>query len=100
MAYPVRLSRSARRDLEEIVRYISLDDAGRAAEFGRLLIEKAKALGDFPEIGRVVPELGDPTVREIIVRHYRVIYRLNPAANHVDVIRFWHAARGLPPSNG
>ena len=48
-------------------------------------------------MGRVVPELDDPLIREIIVRRsYRVIYRLNRAEHMVEIIRFWHAARGIP----
>lgn len=47
-------------------------------------------------MGRVVPELGEPTVREIIVRPYRVIYRIDSAGQKIDVVRFWHAARGNP----
>jgi toxin ParE1/3/4 len=43
-----------------------------------------------------VPEFGDPSIREIVVRPYRVIYRIDAGAGWIDVIRFWHAARGIP----
>jgi plasmid stabilization system protein ParE len=43
-----------------------------------------------------VPEFGDNSIREIIVRSYRVVYRLDDAHRLVEVIRFWHAARGMP----
>src|SRR5262245_38110 len=78
MGYQVALSPSARRDLRDIVRYISLDSPERALEFGRLLINSTKRLADFPELGRVVPEFRDPSIREIVVRSYRVIYRVAP----------------------
>jgi plasmid stabilization system protein ParE len=55
-----------------------------------------KHLAEFPELGRVVPEFDIPTIREIVVRSYRVIYRVNHANDRVDVIRFWHSARGTP----
>ena len=42
----------------------------------------------------MVPELGLPDVREIIFKSYRIVYRVR--ADCVEVIRFWHAARGLP----
>jgi hypothetical protein len=35
----------------------------------------ATSIGRFPEIGRVVPEVGDVAVRERFVHSYRVIYR-------------------------
>ena len=96
MGYQVTLSPSARRDLRAIVRYISLDSADRAIAFGQLLIRSTKRLADFPEMGRTVPEFSDPAIREIIVRSYRVIYRVDHPDCRVDVARFWHAARGTP----
>lgn len=85
-----------RRDLRDIVRYISLDSPERAVGFGQFLVSSTKRLADFPEMGRVVPEFDDPCIREIVVRSYRVIYRLDHADCRVDVARFWHGARGRP----
>jgi toxin ParE1/3/4 len=96
MDYQVKLSRSARSDIEDIVRYISIDDPNQALRFGQFLIQHTKTLGQFPERGRVVPELQDESIREIIVRAYRVVYRLNHTGRSVEVIRFWHAARDVP----
>ncbi len=99
MDYQVGLSDSARKDLRDIIRYISLDAPDRALEFGKFLISKTKLLAKFPEMGRVVPEFADPSVREIIVRSYRVIYRVNHAHQKVEVARFWHGARDHPEVN-
>jgi toxin ParE1/3/4 len=96
MDYQVRLSRSARSDLEEITRYISIDDPDQALRFSRFLIEHTKSLGRFPERGRIVPEFEDEAIREIIVRAYRVVYRVNHSQYSIEVIRFWHAGRGKP----
>jgi addiction module RelE/StbE family toxin len=100
MGYPVAFSPSARRDLRDIVRYISLDSPDRALRLGELLVSSVKRLADFPEMGRVVPELNDPSIREIIVRSYRVIYRVDHEDRRVDVARFWHGARGTPEIEG
>jgi addiction module RelE/StbE family toxin len=96
MGYRITLSPSARHDLRDIVRYISLDSPERAVTFGQFLITHTKRLAEFPEMGRVVPEFAIPTIREIVVRSYRVIYRVSHAEHRVDVIRFWHGARGTP----
>ena len=96
MGYQVALSPSARRDLRDIVRYISLDSPERAVAFGRLLLSSTKRLAEFPEMGRMVPEFDDPSIREIVVRSYRVIYRVDHGDCRVDVARFWHGARGNP----
>ena len=96
MGYQVALSPSARRDLRDIVRYISFEAPERAVTFGQFLLSSTKRLTDFPLLGRVVPEFGDPSIREIVVRSYRVIYRVDHADCRVDVARFWHGARGTP----
>ena len=40
------------------------------------IFEKAKKLEQFPQMGRVVPEIGRSEIRELIFRNYRIIYHL------------------------
>jgi toxin ParE1/3/4 len=96
MDYQVKLSLSARLDIQDIVRYISIDDPDRALRFGKFLIQHTRSLGQFPERGRVVPEFDDESIRELIVRAYRIVYRVNHDRRSIEVIRFWHAGRGTP----
>jgi toxin ParE1/3/4 len=96
MVYQVILSPSAKRDLREIVRYISTDNPTAAANFGRLLVSSTKNFGKFPDMGREVTEFAQATVREIIVRAYRVVYRVRHKEKRIEVIRFWHAACDVP----
>jgi plasmid stabilization system protein ParE len=99
MDYRVILSPSARADLRDIVRYISFDAPDRALEFGLFLVSRTRLLGRSPQLGRVVPEFEDAFIREIVVRSYRIVYRLDDSRHLVEVIRFWHAARGIPEIN-
>jgi|ERR1044072_1711315 plasmid stabilization system protein ParE len=99
MDYQVVLSPSARADLRDIVRSISFDAPDRALQFGRFLISQTRRLVRTPELGRIVPEFEDPFIRELIVRSYRVVYRVDHSRHLVEVIRFWHAARGTPEIN-
>jgi len=99
MDYQVVLSLSARADLRDIVRYISFDAPDRALQFGLFLISRTRLLAQSPQLGRVVPEFEDPVIREIVVRSYRVVYRLDDSRHLVEVIRFWQAARGTPEIN-
>jgi toxin ParE1/3/4 len=96
MGYQVVLAPSARRDLKDIVRYISIDSPDRALAFGQFLVRHTKQLADFPEMGRVVPEFNRDEIREIVVRSYRVIYRVNDAKGQIEIVHFWHGARGFP----
>lgn len=94
--YKVELSPRALRDLEQIVTFIAADNPPAAEKFGQQLIDQADAIGPHPFAGRVVPELGDPLIRERIFRSYRIVYRVHDAQKLVVVSRFWHAARGEP----
>ena len=96
MDYQVVLSHSSRKDLQDIVRYISMDDPSRAIGFGRFLIHHTKSLAKFPERGRIVPEFEDQAFREIIARNYRIVYRVDHKERLIEVIRIWHAGRGVP----
>ena len=48
----------------------------------------------FPEMGWIVEELGDPTIREIVFDRYRILYRY---AKQVEVLRIWPGAKPLTP---
>ena len=96
MGYQITLAPSARRDLRDIVRYISYDSPQRALVFGQFLLAQIKRLAEFPELGRIVPEFDRPEIREIVVRNYRVIYRVRSSEQFVEIVRFWHGARGIP----
>ena len=94
--YKVILSPRALRDLEEIVTYIAADNPQAAERFGRQLISEAEAIAPHPLAGRVVPEFGEPTIRERIFRAYRIVYGVDEDQRLIVVSRFWHAARGRP----
>jgi toxin ParE1/3/4 len=96
MGFPVILTPQAQEDLGKIVRYIARDNAARARSFGNELIDRALSVGAFPELGRVVPELDDPAVREVVHGSYRIIYEVFRVPAVIYVLRFWHAARGTP----
>ena len=96
MGFPVILTPQSQDDLAGIVRFIARDDPGQARVFGNQLIDHALSIGPFPERGRIVPELNEHTVRELIHGAYRIIYEVFPDPKVVYVLRFWHAARGTP----
>jgi toxin ParE1/3/4 len=53
-------------------------------------------LADFPNSGRVVPELKDPAIREILFGSYRIVYRVK--GDLVEVLTVYHGSRLLDPS--
>ena len=66
MGFQVILTPQSLDDLREAVSVIAQHNPERARTFGYELIDRALSLGSFPERGRVVPEIGEPAVRELI----------------------------------
>jgi len=63
-------------DLEEIGNYISKDSPKYAKLTLEKLIETAKLIEANPLIGRIVPEVKQKNIREIITGNYRIIYNI------------------------
>ena len=100
MAYKLIWSPASRDDLHDIVSFISRDSRARAEAFGYRLITETDKLHNFPGFGQMVSEYGIPTIREIIVRSYRIVYRVNHEKKLVEIARIWHVARGTPELSG
>jgi toxin ParE1/3/4 len=96
MGWQVIIAPSAQADLADIVRYIAQHNSDAAARLGFKLITRAESLANFPELGRSVPEFHQVDLREIICHSYRIIYRLHHRDQRIQIVRFWHGARGFP----
>ncbi len=65
MAWKVAWSNEATDDLAE---YIARDSSFYAAAFAQEILDVSHALNEFAERCRIVPELGNPNIRELLVR--------------------------------
>ena len=93
MAQKVIWSHEATIDLEEIAEYIARDSSFYAATFVRGICQASRLLTEFAKRGRVVPELSDSDIRELLVREYRLIYRIEES--RVVILAFVHGTRDL-----
>jgi len=100
MAFKIIWSEQARDDLQSIVLFIAQNNPPVAESFGCRLMSKVDVLVQFPQFGRVVPEENDETIREIIFRPYRIIYKVLAEKQIVGIARVWHGARGEPEIPG
>jgi len=66
-------------DIQRTKEYIAVRSPAAAQQFVDGIFAQVEQLLTFPELGRVVPELGRPTVRELFYRQYRIIYQLMPS---------------------
>ncbi len=79
-AYKVHWANIAEADLVGIIEYIAEDSITNAVQAFETLKEKATSLQQLPERGRIVPELKEHGVslyRELIVKPWRIIYRIS-----------------------
>ncbi len=60
----------------DIASYIGMDKPGIAGQWIDAIFDSVARLTDFPNSGRVVPEIKRNNIREIVQENYRVIYKV------------------------
>ena len=96
MAFRVVWTQTASSDLQAIVRYIASENPNAARLIAERILDQIEGAAAFPFSGRVVPEKHDDTMRERILRPYRIVYTVDESDRVIHVVRIWHAARGEP----
>jgi len=92
----VRWTLQAAGDLEAITDFIAADSPQYAKLFAMDVLTAVDRLMPFPNSGRIVPELNDPQIREILLGNYRIVYRA--VTNAVDILTVYHGARLIDPT--
>jgi len=84
----------AKQDLKEIYEYIASDSAKYARYQVLQIKNRTQLLKVHPYAGKTVEEINDPEIKEIVVSHYRIIYRVvNKKLIHIMLVH--HRARDL-----
>lgn len=91
MALELIWSQEALEDIESIASYIQKDSSIYAKSVVSKIFEKVEILADFPEIGRVVPEISQKEIRELFVYSYRLVYQIN--TKNIIIIAVIHGRR-------
>jgi len=86
-------SPTARRRTQHAVDFIERERPLVAVEWLDGLVERVELLGRLPDQGRVVPEWGEESVREILYEPYRVIYEIFD--DHVQILTLSHYRQKL-----
>lgn len=92
----IRWTEQAIADLAAITEFIAHDSHEYACLFASDIIDVVDRIADFPKIGRVVPEIQDPAIREVILGNYRIVYRLRGYG--VEVLTVYHSSRLIDPT--
>ena len=77
--------------VRETARFIAADDPAAALRWAEGLFDAVGRLADYPESGRLVPELEGRGVRELVYGAYRVFYRVDAGAVLILTVR--HASQ-------
>ncbi|HKK65641.1 MAG TPA: type II toxin-antitoxin system RelE/ParE family toxin [Clostridia bacterium] len=93
MDLEVRWSPEATEDVEAIAEYIARDSEHYARSVVSEILSVSRSIGEFPHIGRNVPEIVDENVRERFVYSYRLIYRIEPKS--ILIVAVIHGKRLL-----
>ena len=96
MAFQIVWSQTAAEDLKGIVQYIASDDSDAAAKLAGRIIQRIETASELPFSNRTVPERGQESIREAILKPYRIIYHVDAERSAIQILRIWHAARGIP----
>ena len=78
----------------DIAKYIAMDKPTVANDWAIEIFDFVEKLIDFPQLGRVVPEINDKNYREIIKGNYRIIYRVG--LNNISILTVRHGKQILP----
>ena len=92
----VRWTLQASGDLDSIAEFIAKDSPQYARLFVTDIFQAVERLREFPQSGRIAPELNDPIVREIILGNYRLVYRFK--AELIEMLTVYPGARLLDPT--
>ncbi len=87
----------ARNDLEQIFDYIAKDSTFYAKKVVKNIAEKSMTIEDFPQKGRVVPEINEPDIREVFIYSYRLMYQITP--KNIYILGVIHGKRDFSPDD-
>jgi plasmid stabilization system protein ParE len=80
--------------MTEISEYIAEDNPDASIKWVESIFEIIDRLKQFPESGRIVPEIDKPHIREIIQGNYRIIYKVRQEEIFILTVR--HFKQILP----
>ena len=88
----------AREDLRAVGRYIARDNPKAARAWVARLVAAAREAAAAPRVGRIVPEIGNPEYREVLVRTYRIVYRIERDGKAIVVLMVFEGHKLLDSS--
>lgn len=90
----VNWSFQALEDLSDIAEFLAKNSENYASRIVSLILVKVENLKKFPRLGRIVPETNLKSIRELVVKNYRIIYTIS-SKGEVFILAIRHSAISL-----
>ena len=90
----IRQTDQSLEDINNIAEFTAKDSEKYARIQVQRFFDKTEVLINHPDAGRIVPESGNKTIRELILGNYRIIY-LIVDVEEVDILTVHHGRRFL-----
>lgn len=84
----------AEKDLEAIEDYF----LQVAPDYAEIIVDEIKTrvqqVEEFPRIGRMVPDMYDPAIREVLYRNYRIVYYVPESeTDPIEILTVFHSSK-------
>jgi addiction module RelE/StbE family toxin len=93
-AIKINWTRQAIEDIYETREYYTHRSEKYAEQLTDKIFEKADNLKQYPQMGRMVPELERPKIRELVYKNYRIIYHV-VSKDQIDILAVHNSLRPL-----
>ncbi len=90
-------TKPARVDLKHIHDYIAEDSKHYAKKVAQDIRGKTDILNEFPNAGKMVPEVGKPEIQELHIYSYRIMYEVK--AKQCFVLTVIHKRTDFKPED-
>ena len=77
--------------VDEALVHIAAESPANAERVLTRILDAAASLSELSERGRIVPEFGEPHLRELIIPPFRLVYRNDETS--VSILTLLHSAR-------
>ena len=87
-------TKQAVSDLKNIYEFIAADSKFYAKREISKIKLRTQPLRNHPQLGRIVPEFNDYSIRELFEGRYRIVYKVLGETN-IDILTIHHSSREI-----
>ena len=98
MAYRVEITEPAQAECQGIIARIKNDNPVAAEKFSTNFFRRLASLGQHRRSGALYKRRPVIEIRQTIYRPYRILYRVRPRLQIVEILSIWQCQAGTQPA--